>query len=106
MGHPDLGTSDDIDAAPEHYALWVVRELMKGRPMAVNEYAELVTLHKTVQGSYLNLCTRGAPKLLLANFERYLEDLDALTPQPAPAGPPTPGLSTPAASGMTALPGG
>lgn len=100
LGHPDLEESDRLGSAPRRYAEWVLRQLLLGKPLAVNEYADLAELHKVVQGGYLDIITRNAPKALIANLERYLEELDALTPQPAPA--PTPGISDPAAQGMPA----
>lgn len=105
LGHPDLEKSDEIDSAPRRYAEWVLQQLLQGKPLAVNEYADLVELHKVVQGGYLNAIQRGAPKNLLQNLERFLEEVDALTPPPV-VGQPMPALSDPASQGMPApLPG-
>jgi hypothetical protein len=98
LGHPDLEKSDQIGSAPRRYAEWVLKQLLMGIPIAVNEYADLAELHKVVQGGYLDAITRKAPKVLLANLERFLEELDALTPAPAPA--PMPAMAAPAAEGM------
>jgi hypothetical protein len=107
LGHPDLEKSDQLGSAPRRYAEWVLKQLMRGIPVAVNEYAFLPCLHEVVQAGYLDALTRKVPKALQANLERFLEDLDALTPQPAPAGPPEAAMAPPAAQGMPIpLPGG
>lgn len=41
LGHPDLEESDRLGAAPRRYAMFVLKDLMLGKPVAVNEYAEL-----------------------------------------------------------------
>jgi hypothetical protein len=123
LGHPDLEKSDQLGSAPRRYAMWVLRELMKGKQVAVNEYAHLETLHEVVQNGYLDAITRKLPPDLIANLEGYLEELDVLMTPPAapqaPGMPPmdpmaaaagnpmTPALADPAAMGMPApFPGG
>lgn len=105
LGHPDLEKADEIGAAPRRYAEWVLRQLLLGKQVAVNEYADLVELRRVVQGGYLHATTRGAPRALLANLERFLEEVDTLSP--SPVAQPTPALADPAAQGMPApFPGG
>jgi hypothetical protein len=108
LGHPDLEQSDRLGSAPRRYAEWALKQLLLGKPLAVNELADPVELRKVVQGGYLDICTRKAPKALLANLERFMEDMDALFPQPAPmGGPPSAAMADPAAQGMPIpLPGG
>lgn len=126
LGHPDLEESDRIGAAPTRYAQWVFKQLMMGRPIAVNEYAHLPELKRVVQGGYLDACQRNAPQPLLENCERFLEELDTIMNPPmdpamagaqgmppdaagvmGPAGGPMPALADPAAQGMPLpFPGG
>lgn len=102
LGHPDLERSDQIGSAPRRYAEWVLLQLMRGTAMAVNEFADLVELRKVVQGGYLDAVTRNAPEQLLANLERYLDELTAIEPPPPapPAPPPAAAMADPAAMGM------
>lgn len=120
LGHPDLEESNDIDTAPRQYAEYVLQQLLRNEPMAVCEYADLSEVHKVVVAGYLLAKMRGAPNGILANIERYLEELDsvqATANQAAasmnamagggPAGAPQPGMSPQAAQGSpVALPGG
>lgn len=52
-----------------------------------------------IQGGYLDACTRKAPRALLENLERFLEELDALSPPSLPTGP---AVGDPASQGMPA----
>lgn len=124
LGHPDLEKSDQLGSAPRRYAMWVLRHLLKGEPVQVNEYAHLESLHEVIQNGYVDALTRKVPEDIKANLERYLEDLDVIMhPQPDPAmaamaggmpmpgapmpGAPMPALADPAAQGMPApFPGG
>lgn len=100
LGHPDLQESDRIGSAPTRYAQGVLKQLLLGVPVAVNEYAHLPELHRVVQGGYLDACDRKAPRELLANCERFLEELDTIMNPPAPMGPG--GMPSPDAAGVPA----
>jgi hypothetical protein len=122
LGHPDLEKSDQLGTAPRKYAMSILRRLLQGERVAVNEYADLATLQDVIQKGYLDALTREAPEDLTANMERYLEELDTImNPPMAPAPGPglpgmdpamggpamTPAMADPAAMGMPApFPGG
>ena len=111
LGHPDLEKSDQIGSSPRRYALWVLRKLLRGESVAVNENANLAELDAVVRGGYLDAITRNCPPDIQANLEMYLEELSELMKPPpmAPGGPgaPMPALADPAAQGMPApFPGG
>jgi hypothetical protein len=111
LGHPDLEKSDQIGSSGRHRAMWILRQLLRLKPVAVNEYDDLAQVHEVVTGGYRRALTQNVPADVQAHVEAYLEDLDGLmNPPPAPmAGPglPTAAMADPAAQGMPLpFPGG
>lgn len=124
VAHPDLRASDALDNAPTTYAKYVLRELWHGRPVQVDEKAELVTLMRIIKQGRLLAITKGVEKTapeVLRVLDAFLDSLDAAMKSAQDAAmqeavqqqaamqqqlAPQPGMSWPAAKGSPAvLPG-
>lgn len=110
MGHPDLERSDELDNAGTQYAEKVLKRLLKGERVEVDEYADLVILDSVIRAGRLLAHCKGAPDKLVDNCSDYLDRLDKVIADAnaaAMAGQPTGGqtqgpgdLSTASAQGM------
>lgn len=114
LGHPDLERSDQLDNAGDRYAQMILKRLLKGEVVEVDEYADLVVLDKVIRQGRLDAITRGAPPELIDNCSAYLDRLNnvvtdaaasaamgGMTGQMSPtAGPANTPMGTPAAQGM------
>lgn len=76
MGHPDLERSDQMDNAGNTYAEMVLKKLLDGEHVDIDEYADLVTLDKVVRAGRLLAITQGAPARLIDNCSDFLDRLD------------------------------
>lgn len=114
LGHPDLEESDRLDNAGDRYAKKVLKQLLKGEFVEVDELADLVILDKVIRQGRLDASVRGAPPELIDNCSEYLDRLDQVVQSAAAsaamggmmgqtsptAGPANNPMATPAASGM------
>lgn len=104
MGHPDLERSDQLDNAGSHYAEMVLKKLLKGEHVDVDEYADLVVLDKTIRAGRLHAITQGAPAELVDNCSEFLDRLDKVMADAAAAAAQTgaaPGQTGPAPADLT-----
>lgn len=115
MGHPDLMKSDDMDTAPEDYAMWVASKLLKGESVVPDPYSDLALVKKAVKSAYLRATMDPpAPQRIVKGILDFLRQLDTLmAPPPLPGGamppgappmPGAPGMTPPMAAGPSGLP--
>lgn len=113
MGHPDLERSDELDNAGTVYAEMVLKQLLKGEHVDVDEYSDLVVLDQVVRAGRLLAITKHAPAKLIDNCSDFLDRLDKVTADaaaaamaggaggaPGPMQTPSATMATPAAQGM------
>lgn len=104
VAHPDLKESDDLGNAGETYAKWALLQMRKGEVLAIDEKVDLMALDRVIRQGRALCITQDAPKNIVDNMTRFLEQLDvvkqtiasaqaASAPQPMP-GMPTPGLAS------------
>lgn len=113
VGHPDLKESDELGNAPINYAKWVLRKLVRGETVLVDEKSELPTLLDVVNRGRLLAITRNAPEKIIAHLDRFIESVDGAIKeaqaeqlnemmQQQAAMAPQPGVSTQSAEGRPA----
>ncbi len=113
VAHPDLRASDDLGNAPETYAKWVLHQLWRGVAVEVDEKSEMGTVFRVVREGRLLAITKNVPPDILANLDRYIDELDVAMTQAADAAKqkmmaeqaamaPAPGMSEAAAGSMPA----
>lgn len=103
VAHPDLRESDELGTAGETYAKMVLQQLRKGEVVAVDEYADMMALDRTVRQGRLIAIQRKAPPAIVEGMSKFLDELDHLRQEAqaaamaqmaqGPAAPPTPGIA-------------
>lgn len=78
VGHPDLKESDKLGNAPETYAKWVLRKLLHGEVVLVDEKSQMEVCKRVVSQGRLWAKTQSAPDNIIDNMTRYLDEIDEL----------------------------
>lgn len=79
MGHPDLIRSDQLDNAPTAYAEMVLKRLLDGEFVEVDDYCDFSILDKVIRAGRLLAVTQNAPVALVDGCSEFLDRLDAAT---------------------------
>lgn len=76
LAHPDLKESDELGTAGFMHARFVAKQLWMGETVVVDEKSDMLTVMDVAKKTRLLAVMKKAPDRIVANFDRFIEELD------------------------------